>query len=106
MCQKFAARESFVFANGAIGWRPGGPMDCLGPWAKVQKCPVAGVPGLTLTCYATGYADTFFSVPACTRYRGHYIGGYFTQDSDGNAEFRPYDRFKARLGIAVDDHAH
>lgn len=93
--QKFIAREKFQFSNGAIGWRPGGPMDCLGPYAKVQNCPVEGT-DLRLTCYATGYADTYFSVPACTRRKGKYIGGFFTMD-DGNVLFRPYDRFKHLL---------
>lgn len=36
------ARERYNFSNGAIGWRPGGPFDCLGPYAKVQNCPIDG----------------------------------------------------------------
>lgn len=92
---RFAARETYTFANGAIGWRPGGPFDCLGPYARVQSCPIHGTT-MRLTCYATGYADTYFSVPAMTRYRGRYIGGVFTMDDDA-IEFRPYDRFKSRL---------
>ena len=96
MGQKFIAREAFTFANGAIGWRPGGPFDCLGPWAKVQHCPIVGT-ALRLTCYATGYADTYFSIPACTRHRGKHVRGYFTTDSDGNAEFRPMDSHKHLL---------
>lgn len=96
--QKFYAspRDTFTFSNGAIGFRPGGPFDCLGPYAKVQNCPIAGTE-LRRTCYATGIADTFFSVPACTRVRGRYVGGYFTTTDDGGIEFRPYDRFKDRL---------
>lgn len=104
--QKFAATEKFQFSNGAIGWRPGGPFDCLGPYAKVQNCPIDGT-DLRLTCYATGYADTYFSVPACTRYRGRYIGGFFTsaENSDsGSIRFVPYDRFIDRLP-APDNHA-
>ena len=90
--QKFWGRERFDFSNGAVGWRPGGPMDCLGPYAKVQNCPIMvdGVEVGRRTCYATGYADTFFSVPACTRWKGRYVGGYFTNE----CEFHPYDRFK------------
>lgn len=87
--QKFAAREPFTFPNGAIGWRPGGPMDCLGPYAKVTGCPVHGFEGFTRTVYATGYADTFFSVPAACTYRGYTVRGYLTLD-DGAIEFRPY----------------
>lgn len=97
--QKFIARESFTFPNAAIGWRPGGPFDCLGPFAKVQNCPIAGT-SLRRTAYATGYADTFFSVPACTRIKGVYIGGYFTMDDEG-VEFRIYDRFKDKLEALI-----
>jgi hypothetical protein len=103
MAQKFHASkaDSFRWPNGAIGFRPGGPMDCLGPYAKVRNCPIAGTMGadgkpLRLTCYATGYADTHFSVPACTRYKGKHVGGYFTGYDEG-LEFRPYDRFKGQL---------
>lgn len=100
MSQKFFADEKFEFPNGAIGWRASGPFDCLGPYAKVQNCPIDGT-DLRLTCYATGYADTFFSVPACTRRRGHYIGGFFTHEGssgiEGGIKFVPYDRFRSRL---------
>ena len=82
MEQKFIARERFEFANGAIGWRPGGPFDCLGPYAKVQNCPVEGEQR-RYTCYATGYADTFFSVPAVTRIRGKRVKGFFTMENGG-----------------------
>jgi hypothetical protein len=92
MGQKFVARERFDFANGAIGWRPGGPFDCLGPYAKVNNCPIHGT-SLRLTCYASGYADTFFSVPATTRFRGQHVVGYFTCE-DGNIEFRVVDRHR------------
>lgn len=99
MAQKFIAREKYEFPNGAIGWRPGGPFDCLGPYAKVQNCPVI-VNGQTVarvTAYATGVADTFFSVPACTRIGGKHIGGYFT----GECEFHVYDRFADRALAAI-----
>ncbi len=93
--QKFIAREPFDFDNGARGWRPGGPMDCLGPYAKVQNCPIIidGVEVGRRTCYATGYADTYWSVPACTRWKGKYVGGFFGVDS-GTVQFNPYDRYK------------
>ncbi len=95
--QKFAANYPYEFPNGAVGWRPGGEFDCVGPFAKVNNCPVAGTE-LRLTVYATGYADSFFSMPAATRYRGKYIGGFFCMTSDGDVSFVPYDRFRARLG--------
>jgi hypothetical protein len=88
MGQKFIARERYEFSNGAIGWRPGGPFDCLGPYAKVQNCPVEGE-DKRYTCYATGYADTYFSVPACVRIRGKHVRGFFTI-RDGGIEFIPY----------------
>lgn len=97
MPQRFIARESFTFSNGAIGWGPGVPFDCLGPYAKVQNCPIHGT-NLRLTCYATGYADTYFSVPADTRYRGKRVTGYFTMN-DGAIEFRPHTKHYAHLGI-------
>lgn len=92
MGQKFIAREKFEFSNGAVGWRSGGPFDCLGPYAKVQNCPIDGT-DLRRTCYATGYADTYFSVPACTRYKGKYITGYFSAE-DGGCIFNPHNCYK------------
>ena len=93
--QKFAARDRFEFDNGAIGWRPGGPMDCLGPYAKVQHCPIRGT-DIRATVYATGYADTYFSVPACTRVKGKYVSGFFALD-DGSIEFVPNARHAGRV---------
>jgi hypothetical protein len=99
--QKFAAREKFEFNNGAIGFRPGGPFDCLGPYAKVLNCPIHGT-DLRRACYATGYADTYFSIPACTRVRGKYISGYLTGDGlNGGCEFRPHTKHHETLGIAA-----
>ena len=97
MCQKFYASPSDTFTspNGAIGHRPGGPFDCLGPYAKVRNCPVDGE-SKRYTCYATGYANTFFSVPACTRIRGHYIKGFFTSDESG-VRFVPMASQRAKL---------
>lgn len=95
--QKFYAHptDTFTWPNGAIGHRPGGPFDCLGPYAKVRNCPINGTT-LRRTAYATAYADTWFSVPACTRVHGRYIGGYLTTREDG-VEFVPYNRFRDRL---------
>lgn len=97
MAQRFVARERFEFSNGAIGWRPGGPFDCLGPYAKVENCPIAGT-DLRRTAYATGYADTHFSVPAETRYKGQRIKGYFSLD-DGAIEFRPLTSEHSKLDL-------
>jgi hypothetical protein len=95
--QKFYAspRDTVTWPNGAVGYRPGGPFDCLGPYAKVVNCPI-GDTGLRLTCYATGYADTFFSVPACTRRKGRHVAGFFT-DTDEGIMFVPMARHRDRL---------
>lgn len=95
MGQKFIARDKFEFSNGAIGYRPGGMFDCIGPFAKVKKCPVivGDVEVKRLTAYATGYAETFFSVPACTRFKGKHIRGYFTSDETG-CKFHVMDAHK------------
>ena len=98
MAQVFYAHptDTFTWPNGAIGHRTGYPFDCLGPYAKVVNCPIDGHPTLRLTCYATGYADTFFSVPACTRRKGKHIRGFFTQ-RDENIVFVPMNEHKERL---------
>lgn len=94
MAQKFYAspNDTFTFSNGAIGYRHGGPFDCLGPYAKVANCPIHGTND-RLTCYATGYADTYFSIPACTRKNGKHVRGYFTNDESGIV-FHPMDSHK------------
>ena len=88
MGQKFVARHKFEYSNGAIGWRPGGPFDCLGPFAKVQNCPVEGMEK-RYTCYATGYPDTFSSIPACTRINGKHVRGWFGVDGENGIIFHP-----------------
>lgn len=70
-------------------------MDCLGPYAKVEDCPIVGT-DIRRTAYATNYADTFFSVPACTRYKGRYIGGFFTMDG-GACKFHPLEKYRHLL---------
>lgn len=100
MGQHFYAHptDTFTWPNGAIGHRTGsGSFDCLGPYAKVRNCPIEGT-NLRLTCYATGYADTYFSVPACTRHKGKYISGYFSMN-DGLIEFRVMNRHAHRVGL-------
>lgn len=79
--------------NGAISFGPGGPFDCLGNFAKIQNCPIHGADAIRLTVYATNYADTYFSVPACCTYKKKYISGYIGMDGETNAPvFRPYER--------------
>lgn len=97
--QKFYAdpKHSFEYSNGAIGYRPTATFDCLGAYAKVVNCPIEGT-DLRLTCYATGYADTYFSVPAATRHKGKHVTGFFTL-KDGAIEFRVMDRHRSRVGL-------
>ena len=88
--QRFQANEKFDFGDGIIGWRPGGPFDCLGPYAKVENCPIEGT-DLRRTCYATNYADTYFSIPARCTIKGKTIRGYFScQAESPRITFRPY----------------
>lgn len=109
MGQKFIARVATHYADGSVGWAPGGPFDCLGPFAKVQNCSIYGT-DVRLTCYATGYADSWFSVPACTRYKGKHVRGCLTrkdwQDDSGAwhsvPEFRVMDSHKHIFGISKD----
>jgi hypothetical protein len=81
--------------NGAVSYGPGGPFDCLGSWSKVVNCPIVGTT-LRRTCYATGYADTYFSVPAVCTVRGRRIVGYLTTTDDG-PEFHALDSHKGLL---------
>ena len=87
--------DSFTWPNGAVGYRSGVSFDCLGPYAKVRNCPIDGT-DLRRTCYATGYADTFFSIPACTRIKGRYVAGFFML-RDEDLVFVPMDRHRDRV---------
>ncbi len=93
--QRFHADKTETFTNGAIGWRSSSEFDCLGPFAKVQNCPIKGT-DLRLTCYATSHADTYFSVPAVTRHRGQRIKGYFAVE-DGACVFVPMSSQRSKL---------
>lgn len=94
MSQKFYANPAtrFEHDNGAVSYAPGGPFDCIGQYAKIQDCPIQGT-NKVLTCYATGYPETFFTVPACTRYRGKYVTGFFVLGDFGPV-FQMHDKFR------------
>lgn len=100
--QKFYASptDTFTWANGAVGHRPGGPFDTLGPYAKVRNCPIDGT-SLRLTCYATAHADSFFSVPAVTQYKRKRIVGFFMLDK-GDIVFCVMNRHKHLVGLHWD----
>lgn len=38
----------------------------------------------------TGYADTYYSIPARVRVRGKSVSGFITGCGDGDIEFLPY----------------
>lgn len=102
MGQKFYAdpKTRFTFPNGAVGYSPSVTGDTLGPFAKVENCPIAGT-HLRRTCYATAHHDSYFSVPACTRIDGRHIAGFFSTASGGAGEggilFTVMDRHKDRI---------
>lgn len=92
--QKFYAHptDTCTWTNGAIGHRPGGSFDCLGPYAKVRECPIeAGsnpelpaIPGgARRTAYATGYADSYFSLPARCSFGGRTLYGVLSLADEG-----------------------
>ena len=92
--QKFASgTASTADENGAIPYY-------VSMWhvlSKIVNCPVErGNREIRATVYATGHADTAFSIPACCKIRGKYIGGYITGSETGHV-FRPYDRFMERI---------
>jgi hypothetical protein len=95
--QRFYAdkNNTFTWENGAVGYRNGSPFDCLGPYAKVKNCPVNGSEKRVIA-YATGYADSFFTIPAACKIKGKYVGGFFT-GYEGGIVFQPYDKYKERL---------
>lgn len=89
--QKFyAGKARKPDPNGAIQW-VSSPYGCL---AKVDKCPCED--GKARTVYITGQPDTYFSIPAATRVRGKYVGGYVTSDENG-VRFECLDKFKDRM---------
>jgi hypothetical protein len=84
----YASSDTFTWPNGAVGHRPGGSFDCLGPFAKVKNCPIEDT-DYRVTAYATGYAETWFSVPAVCKVKGKRIKGFFYAKDDG-VRFIPY----------------
>lgn len=101
--QRFYAspHDSFTWPDGTKGYRPGGPFDCLGPFAKVVNCRIDDYhhkgKRVRYTVYATRYPDTYFTIPACCQIHGRYITGYIMV-LDGVASFIPAGRFRDFLG--------
>jgi hypothetical protein len=84
--QRYRADTSYNQKDGAVIWNTnwmGGPT-----LAKIENCRLnlSGEPRRTV--YITGEPDTFFTIPAATRYLGKYVKGYVTGDDEGNLVFR------------------
>lgn len=85
--QKYRADKATAQPDGAIVWRAewmGGPS-----LARVNNCRCSNLQGEPrVTAYATGEADTWFSIPAVCSYAGVRMRGYLTGDDSGNLVFR------------------
>jgi hypothetical protein len=85
--QKYRADKAETQLDGAKVWYApwmGGPTI-----AKITNCRLANlVSEPRRSVYITGEPDTYFSVPAVTRYMGKRIKGYVTSEDDGNLVFR------------------
>lgn len=79
-------KDTCQFPNGSVGVRTYGSFST---WAKIKNCPVDGT-ALRLSVRCTGYADTFFSIPAEVTYRKKHIAGYITPRDEGII-FIPYE---------------
>ena len=82
--QKYYANHSAQQPDGAIVWRA-----WHGTVACITDCRIESLVGdMRRKVYATGEADTFFSVPAVCKIAGRRVCGYITGDDDGNLIFR------------------
>ena len=85
--QKFRADTSRDQSDGARLWFAqwmGGPT-----LSKIESCRLENLAGEPRrTVYITGEPDTYFSIPAVTRYMGKRVRGYVTGDDNGNNVFR------------------
>jgi hypothetical protein len=83
--QRYRADKAETQQDGAKVWRA----HWMGGLAKIEQCRLANLAGEPRrSVYITGEPDTFFSIPAVTRYMGKRIKGYVTGDDDGNLVFR------------------
>ena len=94
--QKYRADYSKPMPDGAVAWFAkwfGGPS-----LAKIDACHIHGTT-LRRTVYVTGEPDTWFSIPAATRVKGRYVGGYLTgsDNVEGALVFHAMNKFKDRL---------
>jgi len=82
--QKYYANHSKQQPDGAIVWRA-----WQGTLACITDCRIESLVGdMRRKVYATGEADTFFSVPAVTKIGRKRVRGYITGDDNGNLVFR------------------
>lgn len=85
--QKYRADEpGEKQANGATPFYTrwmGGPTLAL-----VRECPIENGEIPPRTVYVRGEPDTWFSIPAACRFKGHTITGFITTNDDREYVFR------------------
>ncbi len=85
--QRYRADVSCTQPDGATLWWAkwfGGKT-----YARINQCRIMIEGEPRRSVYMTGEPDTFFSIPAVTRYHGCRVTGYVTGDGDGNIVFHP-----------------
>lgn len=74
----FNKDDSTSYPDGSVVYRTHGPFSTV---ARVANCLCED--GKRRTVYATGYGDTFFSIPAEVRVTGRWVSGFLTSDDGG-----------------------
>lgn len=83
--QKYYADKKTTQADGAVVHHN----SHFGLLARVDNCRLENLAGdMRRTVYATGDADTAFSIPAVCKLMGTRVRGYLTSDDAGNVVFR------------------
>jgi len=77
-----------VFSNWMGGPSLAGVRNC-----PVNNAPEAYGPDLRRTVYATGMADTFFSIPAACKIKGKTCRGFLSFENDRGYYFVPTEDF-------------
>ena len=81
-----------VHPNGAVSYYTPMPFAAI---ARVENCPCGD--GVRRLVTATGYADTWFSVPASTRVKGKHVAGYIGFDSGADPHRKDGPHFHAYI---------
>lgn len=92
-----------VLADGAVlvSVCDNGLMSCI-PFAAVENCIIKGSLRRSGKVYVSNVADTYYTLPAWTKVRGRYVGGFLTSYHDTEKDFVsyyfwPYAKFVARV---------